>query len=362
MINLSFGLFGQLFEPSDLKRYIDNFALLLADRFVRVVISLTVGVWVARYLGPSDFGVLSYALSLIAILSVLAKLGLHDVLVKGLVQGDQVEGELLGAALCLRLMSGFATVLIVFLVVYFHLDSLEFSDIIILLSLSAVFQAANVFEAFFQSKLLNKYVVYSWAITLLIGAFLRVWLILVEAPLIPFVIVHVFESIVIAVGLIGFYLKVKEQKIQWRIKCRTANKLLKSAWPLMISGLFVCVYMKVDQLMIFDMLDSASVGEYAAAVKLSEAWYFIPLILTSVVFPAILRLRNSNIIRYQLSLQLLYFVLLVIAVLVASVMTFLSDYLIEWLYGDEFSAAADVLKVHTWAAVFVFWGLQALSG
>ena len=54
--------------------------------------------------------------------------------------------------------------------------------------------------------------------------------------------------------------------------------------------------MKIDQVMIKEMLGAEAVGQYAAAVRLSEVWYFIPIIIASSLFPAIVILKKSVMI------------------------------------------------------------------
>ena len=62
---------------------------------------------------------------------------------------------------------------------------------------------------------------------------------------------------------------------------------MKDSWPLLLSGLVVMVYMRIDQIMIKNMINDEAVGYYSSAVRLCEAWYFIPVTLCNSLFPAI---------------------------------------------------------------------------
>jgi O-antigen/teichoic acid export membrane protein len=138
-----------------------------------------------------------------------------------------------------------------------------------------------------------------------------------------------------------------------------AVDLLRDSWPLILSGMVVAVYMKIDQVMIKEMLDSEAVGQYAAAVRLSEAWYFIPMVISSSLFPAIINAKKISEELYYERLQKLYDLMVWMAVAIALPMTFLSDWVVELLYGSEYSEAASVLMVHIWAGVFVFLGVAS---
>jgi len=135
--------------------------------------------------------------------------------------------------------------------------------------------------------------------------------------------------------------------------------LLRDSWPLILSGMVISIYMKIDQVMIKEMLGAQQVGHYAAAVKLSEAWYFIPMAITSHVFPAIINAKKQSEELYYQRLQKLYNLMVWLAVAIALPTTFLAPWVIRVLYGEAFLPAAGVLSIHIWASVFVFLGVAS---
>ena len=138
-----------------------------------------------------------------------------------------------------------------------------------------------------------------------------------------------------------------------------AKLLLKDAWALMFAGIVVSVYMKIDQVMLKEMLNTKAVGVYAAAVKLCEAWYFVPTVVTASLFPAILSTRQKSKPLYQDRLQKLYDLMVWGSVAVAIPTTLVADWLILILYGNEFKDAADVLRIYIWGGVFVALGVAS---
>ena len=115
--------------------------------------------------------------------------------------------------------------------------------------------------------------------------------------------------------------------------------------------------MKIDQVMIKEMLGNEAVGQYAVAVRISEAWYFIPIVITSSLFPAIINAKKVSEKLYYERLQKLYDLMVWMAIAIALPMTFFSDWVVELLYGKEYNKAGDVLMIHIWAGVFVFLGV-----
>ncbi|OAD19255.1 polysaccharide biosynthesis protein [Candidatus Thiomargarita nelsonii] len=156
---------------------------------------------------------------------------------------------------------------------------------------------------------------------------------------------------VLAIGLITIYLHNtgKVWFLQWRWS--VASALLRDSWPLILSGMVVSIYMKIDQVMIKEMLGTKEVGLYAAAVKLSEAWYFLPVLITNSLFPAIIKAKKVSQEFYYNRLQKLYDLMVWMAIAIALPMTFLSDWIVNLLYGGEYNEAGNILRVHIWAGV-----------
>jgi O-antigen/teichoic acid export membrane protein len=117
----------------------------------------------------------------------------------------------------------------------------------------------------------------------------------------------------------------------------------------------VSLYMKIDQIMLQNMAGVKEAGAYATVATLSEAWNFIPAVIVTSLFPAILNAKRDNVDRYKKRIQNLYDLMVYLSVPVAIIITFASP-LIYKLYKPEYAYAAPVLSVHIWSGVFVFLG------
>lgn len=341
-------------------KYFRNTSWLLGEKVLRMAVGLFVGIWVARHLGPEQFGLLSYAQSFVGLFTVIAALGLDSILVRELVKGEDSRNSLLGTAFTLQLAGAFIVLLLLAIAINFTSNDAHTNVLVFIIASATIFQSFNVIDYYFQSKVLSKYVAYANVITLLISSFIKITLILNEASLIAFVYVILFDSIVLAFGFLYFYLHNHLSVKAWVFDRSIATSLLKDSWPLILSGVVISIYMKIDQVMIKEMLDSNAVGQYAAAVRLSEAWYFIPMIISASLFPAIINAKKQSEELYYARLQKLYDLIIWLAIAIALPVTFLGGWVVDLLYGVQYSQAGAVLVMHIWAGVFV--GLGVASG
>jgi len=133
--------------------------------------------------------------------------------------------------------------------------------------------------------------------------------------------------------------------------------LLRDSWPLLLSSIAVVVYMKIDQIMLGQMVGDEAVGIYSAAVRVSEVWYFIPTTIVASVFPAILNARSRSKEEYYKKMQQLFDLMLLLSICIALPMTFLSESVVRILFGEAYLAASTVLTIHIWTSIFVFLGV-----
>ena len=340
-------------------KYFKNTSWIFSEKILRMVVGLFVGVWVARYLGPEQFGLFSYAQSFVGLFTAIATLGLDGIVVRELVKDENRKDELIGTAFWLKVIGAFGVLLILAIAINFTSNDTYTNTLVFIIASSAIFQSFNVVDFYFQSKVMGKFVVYVNIISLLLSSFVKIALILNEAPLIAFAWVILFDSFILACGFIYFYIKNNStfnfKNLKFRSK--TATLLLKDSWPLVLSGIVISIYMKIDQVMIKEMMDNEAVGIYSAAVRVSELWYFIPVAIVVSLFPAIINAKSQGEDFYHARLQKLYSLMVWMAIIIALPMTFLSDWIIGLLFGQTFIAAGSVLMIHIWTGVLVFLGV-----
>lgn len=341
------------------RRYFANTSWMFGETMLRMVSGVFVGIWVARYLGPEQFGVFSYVIAFVSIFSTLAKLGLDGIVIRDLVNEPEKRDVYLGTAFWLKFMGAFIMLGSLALATLFTSNDHTTNLYIFIIASGIIFQSFEVVDFYFQSQVLSKFVSICKITQSLFSSILKIYLVITGADLFWFVLVTIVDQVILGFSL---HIAYNYQKLGSFYRCfnwNIAKKLLQDSWPLILSGIAIALYMRIDQIMIKEMLGDQAVGVYSAAVKLSEVWYFIPIIISNSVFPAIVSAKKISEELYHNRLERLYTVLVWTAIAIALPMTFLSNWLITFLYGIEYSEAGRVLMIHIWAGVFVFLGVAS---
>ncbi len=343
---------------SGLRAIIANTGWLFADRILRMGASLIVGVWVARYLGVQEYGLFNYALAFVSLFSPIFTLGLDDVVVRHIVRQSSNKEEILGTTFWLKFLGGIASVLLA-VSTMFVLGEHEILKIwlVAILGMAGVFRATDTIEVWFQSQVQSKYPVIAKNTAFLLNTVIKIALILTKAPLLAFAWVTLAEFAMSAIGLLIVY-QVKGSSLWlWRWSFSAAKTLLKESLPLIFSGFAVLIYMRIDQVMLGQMLGNSEVGIYSAAVRVSEIWYFIPGAIVSSVAPSIYAAKEKSESLYYQRIGKLLSLMTCISFAIALPMTFLSDKIIMVMFGSGYAEAGSILAVHIWTSLFVFMGL-----
>lgn len=339
-------------------KYFKNTSWLFGEKILRMAVGLFVGIWVARYLGPEQFGLFSYAQSFVGLFAAIATLGLDGIVVRELVKHEGRRDELIGTAFWLKIMGAFGVLLILAIAVNFTSNDSYTNMLVFIIASATIFQSFNVIDFYFQSKVLSRYVVYANIISLFLSSIVKVFLILNEAPLIAFAWVVLFDSFVLACGFIYFYIK-NDLRINSKhlfLNKKMAGYLLKESSPLIISTFVASIYLQIDQIMLKELIDVNAVGLYAAATKISELFYIFPAIVTASLFPAIVNAKKLSTELYNMRLQKLYDLMVWVSISIAVFMTFVFSEGVTLLYGKEFNGANNILVVHIWAGIIIFYG------
>ncbi len=339
-------------------KILSNTGWLFFDKILRMGVGLIVGVWVARYLGPEQFGAFNFAIAFVALFGALATLGLDGIVVRDIVREPEKKYEILSSTFILKLCGGIVAFLIS-LAAIFLMRPVESQThwLVGIIAAGMIFQSFDAIDLWFQSQVQSKYTVIAKNSAFVTLALVRVVLILTKAPLTAFAWAALVEIITGAAGLVLFYLKQQPFAALWRPKIDTTRRLVKESWPLILSGLAVMIYMRIDQIMLAQMIGNTEVGLYSAALRFSEIWYFIPIVIVSSVMPFLTHARLESKELYFQRLQQLFNNLVRIAYIIALPMTFISSFLVTSLYGPAYSRAGLILAIHIWSAVFVFIGV-----
>ena len=336
------------------KRYFSNTGWMFGGQGITLLVSFFIGAWVTRYLGPSNYGAMSYALAFVGLFAFISDLGSGAILNRELVKHREKRDELMGTAFRLKLIGGIISMTLVIIVAFLIKTSPLVRLLIIIFSASSILQVINVISFYFQARVEAKKNVQVRAIATLISAALKVLIILSGKGIIFLVIVYLLDLVWQGIGFIIQYRQEGLRLRDWYFKSKLAKRIWKSSWPLMLAAAAGYIYSKIDQVMIGLMLNNLEVGLYAAAVKLSEVWYFIPGIISVSLFPAIVNARQSNQVSYHQRLRGLYTLMTTISLAIVVPVALLAKPLILWLYGIKYLASVPVLQIYIWSNLALF--------
>jgi PST family polysaccharide transporter len=333
---------------------------LLAERVLRLGVTLLINAWLARSLGAEQFGEFSFVLALLQFFSVASALGLEAVVVREIARGSAADPTVFGTALMLRGASATAVGLLAILVSL----SLQVFDapvpqplLIAVVALALPFQAADVIDYLFRGRSRIRVIVTARLVAFAVSALVRLGLLWVDAELSAFVYTIVLEYALIALGSWLCLRWTFGGALQPKWCGTTARALLVDAMPLWLSGFAVVLYTRSDQIFLGQLAGSADLGQYAAAVRLSEIAYFIPVALVAGVAPLLARTRKRDVAAYEAQIVALFRMLWLLGLAVALPTMLLADEIVRVVFGIEYVAAGSLLAIHINAFLFVCLGV-----
>lgn len=350
-------LYQSALNHAGFQRYFKNTSWLFGGQMFRMAIGLFVSVAVARYLGPKDFGLFNYVMSIVAMVGVVSQLGLRELARRELVESPERRNEIIGTCFALNLFAGALAYGVMLWVVFMNTDNRLMIGLFALLGSPLLISSLGYVELWFQSQVRSELSVLASSTSLAIFAVLKVVAIVQGAGLIVFGYLFLFEALTLCLLQVYFYKRHFGSIFQWRVRWKTAANFLRQSWPLIFSGLAITVYMKIDQVMLGAMLGDEAVGQYSAAVRISTVWYFIPTILATSLFPAILNARKQSKELYEKRLQDYFDLNAGLAYLISIPLSVAAPWVVLALFGEAYKAAGLILAIHAWSSLFVFLGV-----
>lgn len=346
----------------EIQDIIANTGWLFADKILRMGVGLFVGIWVARYLGPEQFGLFSYAGAFTALFSAIATLGLDGIVIRDIVRYPELKDEILGTTFILKLFGGIAAfVMTIVAIMLIRPNNHYIQWLVGVIALGTIFQAFDIIDIWFQAKVRCRFSVLAKNAAFIIVTIIKIFLLFFKAPLLAFAWVGTIEIIIAAGGLLLAYRTSGGFISTWKSSRKLGISLLNDSWPLIFSSIVIMIYMRIDQVMLGEMVGSSEVGVYSAAVRLAEAWYFIPMAVVSSTFPSVVAARQESEELFYSRLQKLYNIMALLAYLVAVPVTFLAVPIVKYLFGAAYIKAAPMLAILIWAGMFTNLGVARSS-
>jgi len=350
-------LWRSLIDHKGIRKYASNTSWLFTEQFLRLISNFLIGIYVVRYLGPDQFGILAFALAFSGIFAALSKLGLEEVMVRELVLRPDRKLKYLGTGFWLKVGSGILSFAAIAIILPFTDNSATTNFYIMLIAASIIFESFIVIESWFHSIVKAKFISLCKILQLALSGILKLYFIFTGAELFYFVLVYVIDIVSLASFLLYAYLGQGNKTFFRYFSTKYAVSLLKNSWPLMLITVMAMIYFKIDQVFIKLMLGEAEVGIYASASRIIEAVILLPTIISASLFPAIINARSFGETVYYKRLQYLFDFLFWMSVSISIVLTFTADWLMVFLFGQEFEEAGIILAIKVWSVVVLSYGM-----
>jgi len=341
------------------KRYLTNVSWQLLERVFRVFVNFFVMVWLIRHLGPSDFGIYSYVISFVILFATMAKFGLNNILVKKIVEGGVDPGALVNSAFTLKFFGSLLIFLLMLIVLQLFEHEESVNLYIAIIGMGFIFQSLDVVEYYHQAIVNMKPIVIAKLAQSIFSSVLKVVLIRFNMDLEWFFWTALLDIFFLSIFYLVIFYRMDVNSIRFNFDKLHLKSYWFSAWPIALSNMAMIAYVKMDQIMLFSLINKEAVGIYAAATRVSEAWYFIPMIITATLFPSILNIKKKNIATYNDRFSALFRLMILMGIIIALPLSFFSDKVILLLYGVEYMESSKILIIHAWVGLFIALGMSA---
>lgn len=333
-----------------------NALWLIGGKVIQMILSLVVGIFTARYLGPSNYGLVNYGTTYVSFFMSFCTLGINSVIIKDFFDHPEEQGKSIGTTLVLRIISSFASALMIVGIVGI-LDHNEPLTIVVvaLCSISLLFHVFDTFNYYFQSKYRSKITAIATLIAYASTSVYKVILLITGASVAWFAFASSVDYIVLGILLYIFYVTNKGPRLSF--SWEKGKALLKQSCHYILSGMMVAIYGQTDKLMLKQMLDTTAVGYYSTATAICAMWTFVLQAIIDSIYPTILKLKGQDEYLYERKNKQLYAITFYISIFVSVLFLLLGDFAIRILYGDAYAPAGLPLKIVTWYTAFSYLGV-----
>ena len=333
-----------------------NASWLIGGKIAQMVLSFFVSILTARYLGPGNYGIISYVNAYVAFFTSLCTLGINAVIIKDFVEKPQEQGKTIGTTLAMRFVSSFLSAVMIVCIVNVA-DRGEPTTIVVavLCSISLLFQVFDTFNYWFQSRYESKVTSIATFIAYAATALYRIVLLALQKDVVWFAFATAVDYMVLGAILLYFYKKNNGPRLS--ISIEKGKNLLGRSYHYILSGMMVAVYGQTDKFMLKQMLDETSVGFYSLASTVNLMWVFVLQAIIDSLNPTIMRLYEKNREQFNRKNRQLYAIVIYVSMAAAICFVLFAPLIIKILYGNAYMPAVGPLRIITWYTIFSYLGV-----
>lgn len=343
-----------IFNHEGFRKYSANTIWMFVGHFFSLLTSFIVGAWVARYLGPQEYGQLNYIIIFVGLFGFISQLGIYDVFSRDLVQYPQQRDVFLGTGFVLLLGGGLIAFLSTVLSVFLFEARPIVQSLIVLYAVTHLFSPLHVIGIFFQSTVQVKKNVFAGVCGSICASLCKIAIIFSNLGLGWLILAFMTDAVITLLISVYNYKHAGFKFGSWVFDSETARYLLKQSWVVMCaSGLFF-LFTRVDQVIIKNMLGVSEIGIYNAGIKLVEIWYVVPTLLIAALLPAVLNAKKTDHVIYINRIKKLLVALVGVAIFIATILTIFAQSIVLFMFGSEYAGATSVVQTYSWSLVGFF--------
>lgn len=332
-----------------------NFTWLIFGKIVRLMISLLVSLATARYLGPSNYGLINYGLMYGSFFTSFCTLGITSIIIKDFNDNPEEQGITIGSTIWIREIASIIAVAIIILIVS-CVDKGEKITIVVvaLCSISLLFQPFDTINYWFQYKYESKVIVGISSIAYFCMAVYKITLLVLNKEIYWFALSSAVDTCVVMPLMLIAYRKYQGPRL--KVSLYKVKKMLWNSYHFILSGLMVSVYAYTDRFMLKRMFDETIVGYYSVSYSICMMWTFVLQAIIDVMYPTIMILSENNE-KFEKKNRQLYAIVFYISFAVSLFIYIFGGQIIFILYGDKYMPAVNSLKIMTWHTAFSYLGV-----
>ena len=336
---------------------VNNASWMILGRIIQMILAFFVSIITARFLGPSNYGIINYASAYVAFFTSLCTLGLDSIIVKDLIENPKEQGTALGTSIFMRgISSSIAIILVVIIVAIVDYGERETIIVTALCAVSLIFQSIDIISFWFQSKYESKINTIATLVAYFISSLYKILLLILKKNVRWFAFASSIDFMCCAVMLLLSYKKHNGPKLH--VSIPKGKALLSQSYHYILSGMMVAIYGQTDKIMLKQMLDETSVGYYSLAFSVNSMWVFVLTAIISSLSPTIIRLYNAGEKEeFKKKNRQLYALVIYISFIVAIFFVLFGTPAVTLVYGKEYSPAGTTLKIIAWYTIFSYLGV-----
>lgn len=321
-----------------MRKYITNSLWVLSEKLIRLTVVFCLFSYISQRLSVYDFGVFSLAQTITSLMIGIVAFGLDNILIKEFSVSEKVN-EVFTTAFIFRMTLSLMAVSIYFLYITFTNYKYLYKAVFIISSFSVFFQVQTIFYSYYQAISKSQVITKTSIIALIFSSLIKLVIIYFNLGVVYYTLSFCLDYMC---SFLLIYLVSRKGGLVLKLKFfnkKMLKSLVKQASPILISTLIVMIYTRIDQFMIAKMMGMEEVARFNVAVRISDAYMFIPLAISASFFPMISQDSSAGNIKKYFHVTHLFTVISGLLVIM------LTPFIINVFFGVRYAESIPVIYV-----------------